>query len=329
MTATVYRKQVTRPLPQDAEVVTRNGKRIARWKFRNGTKKTAEVTSGGNGELRIKTEAATWTVKYRDGDGVIREVATGCRDKQAAMAVMNDLTTQAQLVKAKIITSDQAKISDYADTLLIEHILAYVAHLKGRKVHSDRISTTKRRLKEAAPACKFRYLRDLNADKLHAWLGGQVEDKKRKMAASVYNGYVQLWVSFEHWLTGKRIVGKRSNTNGDNRLIVNPFNGMGKLDERADRRRKARALTEAELVKSLDAAKRRPLLDALMIRKGPNKDKPLAKVSDERKAMLERIGNETVVDIQDCYFDRVATERTGDADSRLSIFWQCSFHPIG
>lgn len=67
---------------------------------------------------------------------------------------------------------------------------------------------------------------------------------------------------------------------------------MGKLDERADQRRKARALTETELVNLLDAAMRRPLLDALMIRKGPNKDKQLAKVSDERKAKLERIGYE-------------------------------------
>jgi integrase len=210
----------------------------------------------------------------------------------AAMAVLNELVTTAQHVKAKIITSDQAKISEHADTLLSEHIAVYVAHLKGRNVHPDRVNTTERRLKESSTACGFRYLRDLNADKLQTWLSKQAEDKKRKMSAAVHNGYVQLWVSFGHWLTGKRMVGKRANTNGDKRLIVNPFNGMGKLDEKADQRRKARALTEAELVKLLDAARRRPLNDALMIRKGPSKDKLLAKVSDERQVERERLGHE-------------------------------------
>ncbi len=286
--ATIFHKQYTKTIPPNAKIVTRNGKHYALWKVGNKAH-SAELTLDGT---KIKAVAAVWTAKYRDGDGIICEVSTGCTDKMAAMAVLNELVTTAQHVKAKIITSDQARISEHADTLLSEHIAAYIAHLKGRKVHPDRVNTTERRLKESSTDCGFRYLRDLNADKLQTWLSKQADDKKRKMSATVHNGYVQLWVSFGHWLTGKRIVGKRANTNGDKRLIVNPFNGMGKLDEKTDQRRKARALTETELVKLLDAAQRRPLNDALMIRKGPNKDKPLAKVSDERQVELERLGLE-------------------------------------
>lgn len=48
---------------------------ITQWKDRRGKKRSAEVTEGRGGELRIKTEAATWTAKYRDGEGVVREPA--------------------------------------------------------------------------------------------------------------------------------------------------------------------------------------------------------------------------------------------------------------
>ncbi len=112
------------------------------------------------------------------------------------------------------------------------------------------------------------------------------------MSAAVYNGYVHIWVSFGNWCIGKRIGGKRSSMNGDKRLIANPFEGMGKLDEQADRRRKARALTESELVLLLDAARRRPIEDATTVRTGPNKGDLTAKVSDERRSELERIGYE-------------------------------------
>jgi integrase len=286
---TIYRKTVTRPLPPGCKIITRKGKQFAQWMNRKGKTVTAELSESGN---RIRTETGTYLAKYRDGDGLVCEVSTGCTDKVAAQSVLNELIRTAQYVKSKIITSDQAKIADHADTLLSEHMDAYIEHLKSRNVHPDRIKTTKRRLNESACAIGWRYLRDLNADKLQIWLSGQAADREREMSATVHNGYVQLWVSFGHWLTGKRIVGKRSNMNGDKRLIVNPFDGMGKLDERADPRRKARALTETELVNLLNAARRRPKEDVLLIRKGPRKGEQCAKVSSERLAKLERIGHE-------------------------------------
>jgi hypothetical protein len=54
------------------------------------------------------------------------------------------------------------------------------------------------------------------------------------------------------------------------RLSSNPFKGVPKADEKADprRRRRRRSMTEAELVRLLDVARRRPLLDALTVRRG-------------------------------------------------------------
>ena len=76
---TVYKKTFTKPLPANAEVFTRKGEKMARWKTARGKAKTASVTTTADGVLRIALKAAIFTAKYRDGQGIVREVATGCR----------------------------------------------------------------------------------------------------------------------------------------------------------------------------------------------------------------------------------------------------------
>ena len=286
---TIYKKQYSKPIPTDAKVISRNGKRLAQWKSRSGKLVTAELTSNGDG---IRLESKVWYAKYRDGDGIVQDVSTGCRDKQAASTVLKDLEAMAERVKAKIVTSAEAKISaKHADTPLSLHIGDYAEHLKQRRVHPDRIKTTKKRLTESADACCFRFMRDMNADRLQTWLNTQV-DGERGMSAAVFNGYVQVWISFGHWLTGKRINGKRSTMKGEQRCLSNPFDGMGKLDERADPKRKARSLTADELDRLLKAATARPLKDARTVRRGEKKGQQAIELTAERTATLERLGRE-------------------------------------
>jgi hypothetical protein len=87
----VYRKSVTRPLPAGAELFTKGSVRFARWKPIGERARTAKVIEGADGSRRVRTEAATFTAKYRDGEGVIREVATGCRDEDAARPALSQL----------------------------------------------------------------------------------------------------------------------------------------------------------------------------------------------------------------------------------------------
>ena len=65
--ATVYRKIITRKLPTGAEIFTRKGERLAKWKDRKGRKRTAPLTSGRDGSDRITVQAGTYTAKYCDG----------------------------------------------------------------------------------------------------------------------------------------------------------------------------------------------------------------------------------------------------------------------
>ena len=108
----IYRKTVTRPLPNGAELITKAGEQFARWKPKTGRARTAKVVTGSDGLLRIRTEAVTFIAKYRDGSGIVREVATGCRDEDAARSILRDLERRAELVKSGVMSADEDAIAD-------------------------------------------------------------------------------------------------------------------------------------------------------------------------------------------------------------------------
>ena len=59
----IYRETYTKPLPADAETLTRKGETLARFKNRRGQTQTARVTTGRDGSARIIVESATFTAK--------------------------------------------------------------------------------------------------------------------------------------------------------------------------------------------------------------------------------------------------------------------------
>lgn len=273
---TVYRKTATKALPAGAETVTRKGQRFARWKDAKGKTRTAPLTTGRDGSERILVKARTYTAKYRDGTGIVREVPTGCRDETAARSVLADLERRAELVKGKVLTAAEDAIVDHQDTPLAEHVAAFVDHQKAKGI-SRRLNDTLSQLRRVARDCGFRRLADLNASRLERWL---VARKAERMSAATRNEYRGAWVTFANWCvrTG--------------RLLGNPSSGVPKADAKADRRRQRRALTEDELVRLLDVARRRPLLDRMTVRRGPRKGEACARLRPQTRAKLERLGRE-------------------------------------
>ena len=94
----VFKKAVTRPLPPGAEFITRQGVRLARWRDAKGKIRTAPVTTGQDGTDRIRDESRTYFARYRDGNGLVVETPTGCRDEDAARQVLADLERKAERV---------------------------------------------------------------------------------------------------------------------------------------------------------------------------------------------------------------------------------------
>ena len=109
---TVFKKQYTKPLPKGAEVLTQEGKTIARWKPAKGRTATAPVARGKDGSLRILKRAATYTAKYRNGQGIVVEKATGCRDEGAARSVLTELEKKAELVRGGVLSSSEDAVAE-------------------------------------------------------------------------------------------------------------------------------------------------------------------------------------------------------------------------
>jgi len=275
--ATIYRKTYTKPLPADAETFTRKGEHLARWKDSKGKTRTAPLTTGKDGSHRISVKVGTYTAKFRDGSGIVREKATGCRDKEAALRVLADLERRAELVKAKVMTAAEDAMSDHQDVPLGEHFGAYLTKLEADGTSPDHRGNVRRCLQRVAADCRFSTLADLRREAFEPWLVGQ---SNAGMGARTRNLYRASLVAFCNWCVAT------------DRLTTNPFASVKKADEDADRRRQRRSLTEAELVRLLEVARRRPLLDRMTVRRGKRKGEACAKLRPETRAKLERLGRE-------------------------------------
>jgi hypothetical protein len=255
--ASVFKPTVTKPLPTGAELFTRKGEQFARWKDAKGRTRTEPVTIPAKGKHagtpRIIFDSTTYIAKYRDGAGLVRKVSTGCHDETAARSVLQELVNRAERVKANVLTVVEDAISGHQDTSLPEHFTAYIAHLEAKGTTAEHRGNVRRCLDRLAKNCDWTRLNALCRDKLEQWLVERANDKgpdgkKLAMSARTRNTYHAAIVAFANWCLRSK------------RLAVNPFAGMSKADENADRRRQRRALTEAELVKLLETARRRPLL---------------------------------------------------------------------
>ncbi len=272
----VFKPDVTRPLPKGAEVVTQGGNRVARWRSRHGKLRTAEVRTTPSGD-KIVCHSGKYLARYRDAQGVVQTVATGCRDEAAARAVLVELERRAELVKAGVLTASQEAVAGHRRAPVAHHIDAYVTSLQARGVTEKHSRGVQRRVTELFDGCNFRSLRDVNRETVERWLGTGANLRR---SARTRNTYVGAAKSFLSWCVEM------------DRLATNPLARVRRADERADRRRQPRAFTEDELLRLLDAARRRPLAEAQLFNRGWRKGQNGAHLRPETVERLEQLGME-------------------------------------
>ncbi len=275
----VFKKTVTRPLPPNAEIVTRQGVLLARWRDAKGKTKTAPIIAGKDGAERIRDESGTYVARYRDGDGMLVEVSTGCRDKTAAENVLAELRRKAEKVKSGLLTSAEARTAEHLATPIGEHVESYLNSLEATGVTAKHVRETRRILTRIFKDCGFRTLANLDASVVESWLNHR---RRANASARTRNVDRTALLSFGNWCASKNV----------GRLIANPFTDLPRADEKADPRRKRRAMTEAELLQLLDVARRRPLLEAMTVRRGKRKGQAIGKVKPQVRERLEELGRE-------------------------------------
>ena len=183
----VFKKTVTRPLPPGAEIIVRQGVRLARWRDGKGKMKTSPVTTGRDGAERIRDESSTYVARYRDGNNQVVEVSTGCRDKSAAENVLADLKRKAERVRSGLLTPAEARTAEHLATPIGEHVAAYKTHLEAVGTSPKHRYETRRRLNRVLSECRFGTLGDLERGAVEARLVGEAKRAKKGMSARTRN----------------------------------------------------------------------------------------------------------------------------------------------
>ena len=285
--ATIYKKKYPIPMPEGAEIITRRGKKLARWASGKGQVRIAPLLDDG----RIQFVSDCWYVRYRDTSHRMRRKSTGCRDRQAAEKVMADILADVEKVKAGVMSREEMTAASHLDTPLGKHTKAYLAELtvktvRGRRVSSRHVRHVREHLDRVVTECRFRSLKDINRQVVQRWMDKVARMPRDKddpesspLSARTINMHRTAIVAFCNWCVI------------EGRLPANPLAGLPKVEE-TEPARKRRPLTEDEITRLLDAAQERSLRDALTIRRGKNKGKLLAKVSDKERRRLKRVGQE-------------------------------------
>jgi len=258
--ASLRRKQFLRPLPKDAEVLQVPRKKkdrddskqepqfdlIARWK-QDGKSKTAPVQTSSGGSLKIRVECANWMARYRDADGLIVERSTGCRDKQAAAAVLSQWQRRVELVKAGVVSKSEDRIADYAATPLADHLADYRDCLQAKGTTERHRQEVEQMASRVFSDCGMKTLSDVEAAPIERWLNAR---QSEGMGARNRNGFLQAVKQFCKWAFES------------SRMATMPLARLKKANEKTDRRHQRRALSEAELARLFFAARWRALAEA-------------------------------------------------------------------
>jgi integrase len=205
--------------------------------------------SNGQGSIYRRAADGPWIAQWYGHDGKRIERSTRTTDKRAAERILARRVSDAALRRDGVIDPRDDRFAAEARRPLADHVRDYLAscqraglaekHLAEKRRHLDRLLAT-------MPGAPFSAL---TADALERHLGALAAEpmagSKRKPSARTVNFARQAAVAFMSWAvkTG--------------RTPSNPLRVVPKLDERKDRRRVRRPLTDGELTRLLAAAEAR------------------------------------------------------------------------
>src|SRR4051794_41163548 len=144
----------TKPIPPDAEIVTRKGQRFARLKDRKG--KTVEAPLNDDG-TRIQLLSKKWYGEYRDADGVLQCVPLST-DKTAAQQMLAELVRKAELSRAGVRDPFEA----HRKQPLAEHLADFESYLVAKGDGRKHARDTAARLRRIAGECGFAFIDDIS-----------------------------------------------------------------------------------------------------------------------------------------------------------------------
>jgi integrase len=246
--ASIFRKSYKRPVPPGAEIITRKGQKLARWKGKGGRIQTAPLSEDGT---EVVLEYRRWQIAYEDHTGK-RVVTKGFTDRGATEQKARDLEKAAAQRRAGLVTVDTEK----ASTPFGEALDAYLADLERLGRDDVYRYNIRKMLEKLARECKWKTLAGVRSDPLTRWLADHAKDgppgdggkpEWKAKAPRTLNEYLATAQTFLQWYCDRKPPW----------LPGNPLACIERADE-SDKWRRRRALTPEQLQKFLQVCGERP-----------------------------------------------------------------------
>ncbi len=235
--ASIFKVAVTRKLPKNAEVVTRQGERCFRTK-RSGRTVLFPLTPCGT---KYREESRKWYIQYRDANGE-RQRVPGYTDKDATLQFAAELERKAEHIQSGLSDPhEKGKLLPLKD-----HLKEFRADLLAKANSTKHVEQTCNRIERALEGCEFERWIDIVASKLVTWLGDERE--AGRMAIKTSNYYLAAVKQFCTWLEddGKVPKGK------------NPVEHLSALNADTDVRWERRGIGPDEFARLVAAAEAGP-----------------------------------------------------------------------
>jgi hypothetical protein len=205
-----------------------------------------------------------------------------CRDKAAAQGLLHAHLKGLALYQAGLAPHPR-EAKSAGETPVEEHLQAYLQHLRDRGRADRYVSEVGRQAREVVKAVGAEVLADLTPARISGLLSGLRKKPTKRdpdpgpASARTRETYRQAVCYFTAWLAKPAV----------KRLSRDPLAGLTPFKGPAVRSR--RALDEKDLQRLLDAARQRPLANALHVRKGGHRGEA-AKVGEAHRERLRLCG---------------------------------------
>ena len=191
-----------------------------------------KYTVAGNNGKRIRKQSQCWYIDYKTAEGTRKRVKA-FKDKQATAQLAAKLEKEAELAQAGIID----RFKEHRKRPLAEHLADFTASLINKVTTEKHACLVYNRAKAIIDNCKFLYIPDLSASKVHKYLA---EHSRYGLSIRSSNFYLQAVKQVCRWLVA------------DNRTAENSLAYLQGQNPKTDIRHPRRALTTDELNRLLE-----------------------------------------------------------------------------
>jgi integrase len=240
--AYIFREKRRKPIPENAEIIRRRGGKAARWTTAHGRTLTAAVDGDS-----VIIEGRVYVARWRDASGIMRTESTGCKTADMAQRWLDSKTSEAERITAGVVTASEAATAEKSSGAIADAVDAWQADMKAKGRSAQHIRECGHVVNNAADACGWNQLRGMERNAFERYLQSKREPTKDGdvIGARTYNKNISIAHAFGAWCQRRGM------------LMMNPFHGLERLNQKTDRRRERRTLTAGEVDAICTAARTR------------------------------------------------------------------------